>query len=222
MKKLKVDFENCYGIKKLQYTFDFSKCHVNAVYAPNGVMKSSFAKTFKDIAAGEPSLDRIFPDRVCKREVTADGVDLPSTAVFVVSPYVEEFRHSEKTSTLLVDSELRKEFETLYAGINEAKEAFLKAMKEESGSKKDLRREIASTFTPNPDDFFIALLRVYEEVSDQKDAPWTGVKYDTIFDDKVLQILGQEESAALVRDYVDRYNELLEKSTYFRRGIFNY
>ena len=48
MKKISVNFEHCYGINKLQYDFDFEKSTFS-VYAPNGAMKTSFAKTFKDI-----------------------------------------------------------------------------------------------------------------------------------------------------------------------------
>ena len=46
--ELKIHFENCYGIKKLQHTFDFTKSKVQIIYAPNGAMKSSFAKTLDD------------------------------------------------------------------------------------------------------------------------------------------------------------------------------
>ena len=60
MKKLIVDLENCYGIKKLKTEFDFSKREAYAIYAPNGSMKSCLAQTFKDVADGVASRDRIF------------------------------------------------------------------------------------------------------------------------------------------------------------------
>ena len=41
MKTVTIDLESCYGIKKLQTKFDFSKAKACAVYAPNGSMKSS-------------------------------------------------------------------------------------------------------------------------------------------------------------------------------------
>lgn len=47
MDRVKVDLENCYGIKKLQHNFDFKKEKVYAIYAPNGVMKTSFAQAFQ-------------------------------------------------------------------------------------------------------------------------------------------------------------------------------
>ena len=46
MSELKVLLENCYGIKNLNHTFDFSKKSNCIIYASNGMMKSSFAKTF--------------------------------------------------------------------------------------------------------------------------------------------------------------------------------
>ena len=93
MKKLNVDLENCYGIKKLQTQFDFSQHKAYAIYAPNGAMKSSLAQTFKDVADAAASKDRIFPARVCSRKITDEnGVDLPKESVLVIRPYDEDLR----------------------------------------------------------------------------------------------------------------------------------
>jgi len=40
VKTVTIDLAKCYGIRKLQTTFDFSKAKACAVYAPNGSMKS--------------------------------------------------------------------------------------------------------------------------------------------------------------------------------------
>ena len=66
--------------------------------------------------------------------------------MLVIRPYDEVMGHTDKTSTLLVNPALRKEYENLHAEIDAAKDAFLKALKEQSGSKKDLEKEISSTF----------------------------------------------------------------------------
>ena len=52
MNTLKLEMENCYGIQKIQQDIDFSKNNVAVIYAPNGTMKSSFAKTFEAIRDG--------------------------------------------------------------------------------------------------------------------------------------------------------------------------
>ncbi len=224
MEKVNVDLENCYGIKKLQREFDFSKHSAYAVYAPNGSMKSSLAQTFKDIADGNKSEDRIFPERVTRREITDEnGVDLPKESVVVVSPYGnEEFGHTEKTSTLLVDSKLRKEYEELHIEIDTSKEVFLKALKEQSGSKRDLEKEISSTFTTSEDSFYPALFHVEDELMAQKETPFADIPYDTILDEKVMSFLGTKDFKTAIENYIKKYNGLLAASTYFRKGMFNY
>ncbi len=223
MNKLIVDLENCYGIKSLQQQFDFSKQSVYAIYAPNGAMKSSFAQTFKDVAEATASKDRIFPSRVCKRKITDENdVDLPKESVVVIPPYDEVFSHTEKTSTLLVNTTLRKEYEQLHVEIDKSKAIFLKALKEQSRSKKDLEKEVSSTFTKSDDEFFCGLIRVKDEVLSQKDSPFADIHYDKIFDDKVLSFLETKDFKMAIEDYVKKYNELLAASTYFKKGTFNY
>lgn len=136
MDVLSMDLENCYGIRKLEATLDFSKSNAIAIYAPNGSMKSSLAQTFHDIANAQPSKDRIFADRVSKRVMKDEvGADIPRESVLVIRPYDETVGHSPRTSTLLVNQELRHDYEQLHADIELAKAAFLKAIRERSKSK---------------------------------------------------------------------------------------
>jgi hypothetical protein len=223
MKKLNVKLENCYGIKKIEHTFDFSSPPVYAIYAPNGSMKSSLAQTFKDLAEGSASKDRIFPARVCTRKITDEsGADLAPATVLVVPPYDEVFSHNEKTSVLLVNNKLRKEYEDLHVEIDKSKDSLLKGLKEQSGSKKDLEKEISSTFTTTDTEFYRALIRIKDELLSQKDAPFAEVQYDTIFDEKVLAFLSTKDFRTAIADYITRYNELLAASIYFQKGIFEY
>lgn len=223
MQKLNINLENCYGIKKLKAEFDFSQDKTVAIYAPNGAMKSSLAQTFKDVADATVSRDRIFPARKSSRKITDEkGVDLPKDNVVVIQPYDEVFGHTEKTSTLLVDSTLRKEYEKLHVEIDNSKEIFLKSLKEQSGSKKNLEKEISAAFTKSEDEFYVALIRIKEELLAQKDAPFASVRYDKIFDEKVLVFLNTKDFKTAIQEYAEKYNELLAASMYFKKGIFNY
>jgi hypothetical protein len=223
MKQVNIALENCYGIRKLDYQFDFSAQSVYAIYAPNGSMKSSLAQTFKDVVQGDPSKDRMFPARVSVRKITDEkGAELPLESVLVLPPYDEVFSHNERTSLLLVNDKLKKEYEQLHRDIDQAKDALLKALKSQSGSKKDLESEVSSAFTPASDRFIPALLRIKDEALGQKDAPFADVKYDTIFDDKVITFLNTKDFKTAIREYITRYNELLAGSTYFKKGIFEY
>lgn len=223
MEKIVIDLEHCYGIKRLGVTFDFTDCSAYAVYAPNGMMKSSLAQTFKDIATGQPSRDRVFPDRVTRRDVTDElGKPLAPEAVLVLPPYDEVFGTSEKTALLLVDAKLRHEYEQLYLEIDRAKSRFIKAMKEQSKSKRDLEREISLTFTKSNDEFYQALIRVRDEVGKLLEPQFADVPYDLIADERVAAFLATKDVAAMLKAYIDKYNELLGESKYFRKGTFDY
>src|SRR5690606_16464693 len=100
--------------------------------------------------------------RILKDE---NGADLLGETVLVVRPYDETMGQSARTSTLLVNHELRQEYEQLHADIEVAKATFLKALREQSKSKRDLAKELSLAFTASPDKFYIALNRIKDEVS---------------------------------------------------------
>ena len=173
MEKINLNLENCYGIRTLRQEFDFSGHNTYAIYAPNGVMKTSFAQTFKDVTEGRESIDRILPSRVTKREITdQNGEEVSGKNILVFAPYDEEFGVSEETSTLLVDATLRKEWETLHSELNQSKQMFLGELKKKFKTRKDIEKEISSSITRSDEKFYEALVRVKNEVTAQDDAPF--------------------------------------------------
>ncbi len=193
MKSLSIDLEHCYGIRQLSAKLDFSKGNVYAIYAPNGVMKSSLAQTFKDISEGTESRDRVFPDRKTKREMLDEtGKPLESNAVLVLPPYDAVFGNSEKTATLLVDAKLRTEYEQLFLDASRAKEAFLKAIKKQSGSRRDMDAEIAEIFAANDRLFYPAMVSAKAEVDALEEPQFADIPYDLVADEKVAQLMHQE------------------------------
>ena len=223
MKKLVIKLENCHGIKKLEHTFDFSGHSVCAIYAANGSMKSSLAKTLQDIIGGVESTDRIYPALPCLRSVIDEnGVPLTEKDLLVLIPYDEALGHTEKTSTLLVNDKLRKEYGMLQDELDKVKDALISALKKQSGSSRDLEKEVSRTFRKTDDAFYPALSFIKEEVRDNKDPVFANVKYDVIFDEKVLAFLKEPDAQEAIQEYIARYNDLIAASTYFKRGVFEY
>jgi len=186
-------------------------------------MKSSLAHTFKDLAEGVASKDVIFPAGVTVRTITDEkNAAIAKEEVLVVAPYDEVLGHTEKTSTLLVDAKLRQEYEALHRDIDKAKDTFLKGLKDQSKSKKDLEKEISSAFTKSDTEFYRALIRIKDEVEGQQPGPYADVLYDVMFDEKVLAILNTKDAKTAIKDYVEKYNELIAKSTYFKKDTFDY
>ncbi|WP_171019956.1 AAA family ATPase [Hydrogenophaga sp. 2FB] len=223
MKKLNLALEHCYGIRKFDAVLDYTNSSTVAIYAPNGAMKSSLANTFQDIADGALSKDRIFPARINLREVKDEtGAEVSAASVLVLRTYEEVAAKAGGTATLLVNQVLRQEYEELHAEIGVARAAFLKAVKAQAKTKREVDREISTTFTQSGDQFDLALRRIQGELALQGDAPFAHIPYDVVMDDKVQAFLSTGGFHAAIDDYVKKYNELLAASKYFKKGTFNY
>ena len=227
MKKVSVDLQHCYGIKALKYDFDFtSNRKAYAIYAPNGAMKSSFALTFKDLsnaAAGAAPRDRIRPGRVTVAKVTDEnGNAIENEQVLVVESYDEKVCPEEKHGALLVEPKLRDLYLQLQARVNEARTALLDRITAQSKSKADLASEISNVIVKVPDDLQRALNRVKDEVRDQEDVPFANIEWDKIFSEKIVAALNTKDLKNKIGEYIERYDELLDKSAFFRKGIFDY
>ena len=88
MKSLSLNWENCFGIKKLVQDFSFEKSNIQLFYAPNGSMKSSFAKTMKYMELGnkdDKPEDRIHPELKAKYETKIDNTDISKDIVYVIN-----------------------------------------------------------------------------------------------------------------------------------------
>lgn len=85
METIKISLENCYGIGQLSFDFSFdtnSKSY--SIYAPNGFMKSSFAKALMNMAEAK---DMVHPDRPTTCKVTdAAGTSINQENIFVIEP----------------------------------------------------------------------------------------------------------------------------------------
>ena len=223
MNKVAVTLENCYGIRKMHADFDFSKRKAQLIYAPNGAMKSSFARTFKDHSAGVVSRDRIYADRDTKRSIIdQDGQEIPAASVFVIEPYDVEYQ-SERVSTLLVNQTLKAEYDTILKSIQDKQTSFITKIKRISGLRTGLDDVISVSFTRQPDNLLRALDRVRSEVlNDPFDSSLEGIKYSAIFNEKVESFLKDPRSKEALVDYTNTYDELLDKSRFFRKGVFNH
>jgi hypothetical protein len=223
LKKLIMDLQNCHGIRSMQASIDFHDNSTVAIYAPNGAMKTSFAKSFQDLAFGQGSPDAVFPGRVNVREIVDEtGQPLASGSVVVVLSYDEELGPTESTSTLLVNQSLRKEYEILQEKLLSALDELVVDIKRQVGIRSDVARLISRAFTKEDDKVFVALARIEEELTKQVGAPFAEVPYDVIFNDKVRAITSTAGFGAALSEYVTRLNELLDKSVFFSRELFSY
>jgi len=217
MKKLLVELQYCYGIKKLKAEFVF-KNRAFGIYAPNGTMKTSFTKTFIDVVNNQLSKDLAFPDRKTIRNIKIDDKDILPKTVFVIEHYNDNYQ-SDKISTLLANKKLKKKYDEIHKSIEKIKKEFKKEMKNLSGvSNKDIANEIKKVFNTDKD-FFDILIDLEDEVNKSESNGLEKIRYKKIFVPEVLQFL--EENKYEVEEYIKRYYELIDKSKYLNKD-FNF
>lgn len=223
MQKVSIHLENCYGIGKLVYEFDFSQANAYSVYAPNGFMKTSLSKTFLDRSRNKEPSDLIHPERKTKHEIKIEtGGDLKSEQVFVIEPYNESF-DSEKTSLLLVNQTIKKQYDDALKKIEDSKNELFKRLKQRSGLT-------GRTVTPETE-----LLKRFEyssiydlmegmetKVSMQPDERLSALVYERLFNDKALTLLESGQISQQLKEYIEKYNELIEDSPILSKTFNHY
>lgn len=220
--KISVDLKNCYGIKALQSDFDFGTGNAFLIYAPNGAMKTSLAKVFTDISKAELPKDVIFPHRATACSITNDsGLSLDQEHVFVVNPYEESYS-SERIATLLVNEELKREYESIHASIETAKTVLFSSIGETAGLRRNVEEEMLAAFKANPSDIYSLLERFEADVKSNAILDFADIAYQEVFNQRVQEFLASPGIAALLSEYVAKYDELIDKSMYFRKGVFNH
>jgi len=220
VRKLSLKFQHCYGIKNLEYLFKFEN-KTFAIYAPNGVMKTSFAKTFQDYASDKETKDLAFPERVTVREITDEtGNNIPKDNVFVIEPYNEDYA-SDKITTLLANKTLKQQYDEIHKSINSAKDNFIKKLKQLSGLSGrtiTIEEEIENIFSES---FYEVLLSLESEVEGGSPDFLHSIYYKEIFNDKVLAFLKTKNFKTDIEEYISRYNELIDQSVYLKKD-FNF
>ena len=214
-----IEFENCYGIRRMDANFDFTTKSTQLIYAPNGAMKSSFAKTFHDHSMSRNSCDRIHRDRITKRTIMDhERNQISPESIFVVEPYEVEYQ-SARVSSLLVNDKLKKEYDRILRSIDQKQTLLVKKLKRSAGVYKNLEDIISRTFTRQSNNLLRALDRVRTEVLDDPlDSSLNGIKYSTIFNPKVESFLVDPATKDALAEYTQTYDQLLDKSRFFTQG----
>ena len=217
MQKLKIKIENCYGIKKLEHEFDFSNFKTAVIYAPNGVMKTSFAKTCNDISVGNTPCDQVDDTLSPTFDLLVDstGSQIDPKEICVIEPYNEKaFGSEDKILTLLADEDTRNEYLAIYDEIESLKKSTVSGLKKISGSSNYEKEIIESFSNLGKENIFEIFEAILDDIKSSKDT-FKIRKYNDVFDKdgKVKKFL--EENFDLLKQYIDKYNDLLSKSVFF-------
>ena len=215
MSKLKVNLKNCFGIGEFEKEFDFTNTNIYLIYAPNGTMKSSFAKIFELISEKKEKeiCDRVYTDRTTLCNIKYNENNIKPETIFVVNPE-RNIDSSNKISSFIASKELKSKYDAIYLELDKEKKEFLKQLKKIAIST-DCEEEFIKTFQKNDkDDFFICVSKIVNLLKEKPEK--FKFKFNDIFDkpEKVKDFL--EKNKNLIQDYFAEYKKLLAKSSFFK------
>lgn len=226
MNQLKIEFENCFGIEKLDKEFNFTTEHnVNLIYAKNGLMKTSFTKVFKKFQEGKENEigDLIFKNTPIIKNIFVDGNNIEKKEIFVINSF-EKAYESGSISSLLINDSLKIQLEEVLNIRNE----ILKSLEKKSGLKilkislgkmifelePQMMKDFSfldKSFLQNLDSFTLPKDNTYFE----------NIKYSDIFDESVLnKKIKSSEFQTKITEYIEKSNEIYENYAFFEKGSF--
>lgn len=223
MKKVSVKFLNCYGIKKLEHEFDFKKHSSYMIYASNGTMKTSFTKTFADLSAGKKPKDEIFGKNTTAEVIVDDNL-VSSDEIFVVKSYEDEYI-SPNSAKLMVHRELKQKFDDATKNVKLAEESLWTVLSGQFADNIDFQAELSKLLLCSPLDVIKSLQESVDSgmlEEDEYDINWQNTSYCSLFSDAVETYIAEPKNLIKICEYAERYNELIENSPVFKRGVFSH
>ncbi len=224
MNKVTCKLENCYGIQSFKHEFDFMNTNAICIYARNGMMKTSFSKTFKKIQEKKIKevKDEIFNiDGTI--DVKVDGKPIAPENVFVINSF-ETFYESSSIASLLVNDDIKKRI----SSVLKLKDRFLKTLEKKSGLKiskvslgkkvYELETQIVKDFQFQEDSFLLNIKLL--EAMGSPTFICDDVKYNSVFDDTALKKINSKdfqekiEVFCLVSDRIYAEYDFLDKGKF--------
>lgn len=219
---LAVTLKNCFGIANLEHEFDYdntdNRSRAYAIYAPNGVMKTSFANTFACLAKSEEPKEERF-NRLSSAKILFNDEELQAKDIHVLPATINYFINNDAVSNILVSQEYKKQYDSLMKTIMDKKAELLNQLSKISGFKKtEIEQKILSDFS-NYKIFFDALKHI---LNISVKADYNAFKYAQILEETTLKNMQTQGFLDKAHEFTSRYQEVIEQSEgLYEKGKFN-
>ena len=227
MQELQMNLENCYGIKKLNKTIDYSNNNVAIIYAPNGTMKSSLAKTFEAIRDDRQVEEKVYGLKSLCNISDEDNVALSKEQIIVINPFDENAYEGQ--GLLMANESLRKAYLSIHDSIESKKELLYSKIKEKFGystrSNFDVKNIMLNDWGLTSKKEYDCLINIKELLHDPVMAcslHEDDLEYASLFNDKVYSMMKTGKTGELIEEYENKYRELVDKSLYMQQGIIDH
>jgi len=221
MNKLKISLKNCYGIVSLDHEFDFdssnSRGKAYAIYAPNGLMKTSFSRTFDALAKGDVPKEERY-NRISTHVIESDGNAISNESFYVLKSEIDISSDSPAITNILVNPENKARYDELLVDLDKLKKNLTRSLQKVSKVKQtDIEQFILRDW--NKSDFQNCIAIIVQDLIVDDLSPY---EYNTIFDPKAIEVLKSQEFISKASEFNERYQELFNQSgSIYQKGVFN-
>lgn len=225
MKKIDLDLENCFGIKKLNGELSFGDGHTVLIYARNGLMKTSLTKTFKCIQDDKADeIGDVVYGKKGKAQISIDGTPIDPGQVMVVKSYEESY--VSDVSQLLIDDELKEKFDD----VIKARDDLLIKLQGRSGLKvrksargkpvNELMDAIVRDFGVN-DSLIVEIDKLLDCRDEYEHACFGDIAYADLFNESVVDKITNDK---LLQSDIEGFSrvttEVYGRVKFFKNGEF--
>ena len=212
MKQISIDIKNCFGIKKLDHTFEFKgNTRAIGVYAPNGSMKSSLCNTFKHIQMGKvEKLQDKFGNQ-SSININLDENPISCEQILVIDSFDGSMGSCalEESHTLMLNHSLAKKYNEITKDQTELEKQLFNSFESMSGlDRAGFISEIKKCFDYSN---WTDILVEHEGVDDTL----TELKYKDFFTSDLGKIIENEN----VKEGLEGFLKKVNSSEYFKNGF---
>lgn len=215
IQKLNIEFKNCFGIKNFVHEFSFANGHVHLLYAPNGSMKTSFAKTMKYLSGQDKKnkpCDLLHSDFEVISSVKADDTDVPEENIFVINGE-DDINSSNAFINILASRELKAKYDKIYQILTTDKDALMTKLKSISQSS-NCEEELIQTFSQGDEDSIFSILEKIHANVTPKTKEYK-FRYNDVFDKKGAVKAFLETHKSHLEEYIENYERLVSESNLY-------
>ena len=222
MQTITLDLTDCFGIQEMHQVIEFNNDNVVAVYARNGLMKTSFAKTMKKIQLGKIAdiCDAIFED-AGTANILIDGRPAQSSDFFVINSF--ESSYESDITSLLVKGRVKEHLKDTL----KLRDKFFKILSDKSGLKLKKTtggKAVYELENAIIDDFGFterSILLNLEALANYEVAfSCPNIAYATIFDRTVLTKIKSAAFQEKIATFVMNVNHIYNAFPFMKKGEF--
>lgn len=230
MKRIQIEIKNGYGIVDFKHDFKYEDdkngnyCHFYGLYAQNGTMKSSFAKTLSNYSKGEAVADEIYQ---VSGSCTVSGID-PANILSYPS-YDGRVYLSENATYLVANQEAKEVYaeasKDVIKAFNKLKSKISEVTKTKDGDGATViedyyrrfitKEQVASITLPA----VITLLKANLPEIKKGKIQFCDVSLNMFNSSNFKKFITKKEYRGLFDRLVKAYDEMCASPTYYREGF---